>query len=92
MAPGSIAKALGAEGLNSILLEGGSKLAGSFIRAGLVDRLAWFHAPKLIGGDGIPSIAAYGVDRLSDAQSFERIAQKQCGNDIYETYDRKSVI
>lgn len=90
LAPVSIAEALGAEGLNSVLLEGGSKLAGSFISAGLVDRLAWFHAPKLIGGDGISSIAAYGVESLSDAQSFHRIAQNQCGKDIYETYDRKS--
>lgn len=90
LAPTSIAKALGAKGLNSVLLEGGSKLASSFISAGLVDRLAWFHSPKLIGGDGIPSIAAYGVEKLSDAQSFHRITQNQCGKDIYGVYDRRS--
>ena len=38
--PELIAKALGIEGLNSVLLEGGGKLAGSFISAGLVDHLA----------------------------------------------------
>jgi diaminohydroxyphosphoribosylaminopyrimidine deaminase/5-amino-6-(5-phosphoribosylamino)uracil reductase len=89
-APEAVAEALGIEGLNSVLIEGGSKLAGSFMSAGLIDRLAWFHAPKLIGGDGVPSIAAYGVESLSDAQSFYRTAQYQCGKDIYETYERKS--
>ena len=90
LAPKLIAKALGIEGLNSVLLEGGSKVVGSFISAGLVDQLAWFHAPKLIGGDGVPSIAAYGVESLLDAQSFQLTTQHQCGNDIYETYDRKN--
>jgi diaminohydroxyphosphoribosylaminopyrimidine deaminase / 5-amino-6-(5-phosphoribosylamino)uracil reductase len=90
LVPELIANALGVEGLNSVLLEGGGKLAGSFISAGLIDHLAWFHAPKLIGDDGIPSIAAYGVESLLDIQSFQRTAQHQCGNDIYETYDRKN--
>jgi diaminohydroxyphosphoribosylaminopyrimidine deaminase/5-amino-6-(5-phosphoribosylamino)uracil reductase len=89
-APEDMALALGIEGLNSVLIEGGSKLAGAFISAGLIDRLAWFHAPKLIGGDGVPSIAAYGLESLKDAQSFQRTAQYQCGKDIYETYDRRS--
>jgi diaminohydroxyphosphoribosylaminopyrimidine deaminase/5-amino-6-(5-phosphoribosylamino)uracil reductase len=89
-APEVMAEVLGNEGLNSVLIEGGSKIAGSFMSAGLIDRLAWFHAPKLIGGDGIPSIAAYGVESLIDAQYFQRTAQYQCGKDIYETYDRKS--
>ena len=89
-APEVMAKALGLEGLNSVLIEGGSKLAGSFMSARLIDRLSWFHAPKIIGGDGVPSVAAYGVDSLIDAQSFQRTAQYQCGKDIYETYERKS--
>ena len=90
LAPEVMAEALGDEGINSVLIEGGGKLAGSFMSAGLIDRLAWFHAPKLIGGDGIPSIAAYGVENLLDAQSFQRTAQHKCGKDIYETYDLKS--
>jgi len=89
-APEAMAEALGSEGLNSILIEGGSKLAASFMGAGLIDRLAWFHSPKLIGGDGVPSIAAFGVESLSDAQSFQRTAQYQRGKDIYETYERMS--
>ena len=54
--------ALGERGLTRLLVEGGADLAAALLRAGLVDRLAWFHAPMLIGGDGIPAIAALGLD------------------------------
>ena len=85
--PELIAKTLGTYGFNNVLLEGGSKLAGSFISAGLVDRLAWFRAPNIIGGDGIDSIAGCGVENLQEAKSFKRVSQHQCGNDIYEMYE-----
>ena len=88
LTPELIAKNLGIEGLNNVLLEGGSKLAGSFIGAGLIDRLAWFQAPKIIGGDGINSIAEFGVENLLDAQSYRRISQRQCGKDLHEIYER----
>jgi diaminohydroxyphosphoribosylaminopyrimidine deaminase/5-amino-6-(5-phosphoribosylamino)uracil reductase len=44
-------RALAAEGVQSLLLEGGATLAGSFLRAGLVDKVLVFVAP-LLGGDG----------------------------------------
>jgi diaminohydroxyphosphoribosylaminopyrimidine deaminase / 5-amino-6-(5-phosphoribosylamino)uracil reductase len=42
---------LAAEGVQSLLLEGGPMLAGAFLSAGLVDRLLVFVAPVLAGGD-----------------------------------------
>ena len=44
--------ALGAEGVQSLLLEGGPTLAGAFFSEGLVDKLLLFVAPVLAGGDG----------------------------------------
>ena len=47
-------RTLAAEGVQSLLLEGGPTLAGAFLRAGLVDKLVVFVAPKLSGaGPGI---------------------------------------
>jgi len=89
LAPIAMADALGTEGLNSVLIEGGSKLAGAFMRAGLIDRLAWFHAAKLIGGDGVPSVASFGVESLVDILSFYRTDLRTCGEDIFETYERR---
>lgn len=75
-------KALGERGLTRVLVEGGAQLAASLLRAGLVDRLLWFHAPRVIGGDGVPAIAAFDFDRLADAPSFERIAVEAVGDDV----------
>src|SRR5262245_51482664 len=44
--------ALAAEGVQSLLLEGGPTLAGAFLEAGLIDKLAVFVAPVVTGGDG----------------------------------------
>lgn len=88
-APPAMAEALAAEGLNSVLIEGGGKLAGVFMQVGLIDRLAWFHAAKIIGGDGVPSVAPFGVESLEHAPSFHRTALRTCGEDIFETYERR---
>jgi diaminohydroxyphosphoribosylaminopyrimidine deaminase/5-amino-6-(5-phosphoribosylamino)uracil reductase len=45
-------RALAAEGVQSLLLEGGPTLAGAFLEAGLVDKLLLFIAPVIAGGDG----------------------------------------
>lgn len=87
--PEAIARVLAGKGLTRVLIEGGGTLAGSFMAAGLVDCLAWFHAPKLIGGDGVPALAPFGVDTLSDGPSFRRTGLFRCGGDILETYERE---
>ena len=74
--------ALGERGVTRLLIEGGARLAAALLRAGLVDRLAWFHAPLLIGGDGTPAVAALGLDRLADAPGFERLSVARVGDDM----------
>jgi diaminohydroxyphosphoribosylaminopyrimidine deaminase/5-amino-6-(5-phosphoribosylamino)uracil reductase len=58
---------LAAEGVQSILLEGGPTLAGAFLDAGLVDKLLLYVAPVLNGGDGPTAFPRLGsVARLSN--------------------------
>lgn len=83
-------EALAERGITRALLEGGSRVAGAFLRAGLVDRIAWFRAPRLIGGDGVPAAAAIGVDLLFDTPSFLRSGVIEAGGDLLETYQRKA--
>ena len=78
-------RALGYKGLTRLLVEGGGGLAASLLRAGLVDRLVWLHAPLLIGGDGIPAVAAVGL-ALDGAPRFERLSAETVGGDLLETY------
>ncbi len=80
---------LGRRGLTRVLVEGGSTLAAVLLRAGLVDRLAWFRAPLLIGGDGIPAVAGFGLAELAEARRFERVALETVGEDVLETLRRR---
>lgn len=79
-------KDLGALGLTRLLVEGGSRIAGAFIRYGLVDRVVWFRAPLLLGGDGIPVISGFGVDGIGQAPILRRLGMSRIGGDVMETY------
>ena len=79
---------LGARGLTRILVEGGGRLAAALLRAGLVDRLIWMHAPMAVGGDGIPAIADLGLQHLADAPRFELMSIEVVGGDVVEIFRR----
>ncbi|MEM9055503.1 MAG: dihydrofolate reductase family protein, partial [Pseudomonadota bacterium] len=74
------------EDLTKIFLEGGGQLAASFIRAGLVDTIHWFRAPILIGGDGLPAIAALGLTDMDAAPRWKAISAEAIGDDVLTTY------
>jgi len=79
---------LGKRGLTRVLVEGGAQLAAALLRAELVDHMAWFRAPRLIGGDGIPAITAFGIDKLAAMPRFERVSIENIGEDVLETFRR----
>ena len=85
--PGALA-ALAQAGLTSVLVEGGAGLAASFLRAGLVDRLALYQAPSVIGGDGVPAVQAMGVAGLDAMPRFRRVAQSGVGDDLLTEFSR----
>lgn len=76
------------EGLRSLLIEGGSTLAASFIRADMVDEIAWFRAPILIGGEGLPALGALGLTDLKSAARWRPVATERIGDDVLDTYVR----
>ncbi|HVE21127.1 MAG TPA: bifunctional diaminohydroxyphosphoribosylaminopyrimidine deaminase/5-amino-6-(5-phosphoribosylamino)uracil reductase RibD [Acidocella sp.] len=80
------ARMLAQEGLTRILCEGGGTLAAGLLRANLVDRLAWFHAPGIIGGDGWPAAQAFGVAKLAAMPRFIPMACERWGDDWLTTY------
>jgi diaminohydroxyphosphoribosylaminopyrimidine deaminase / 5-amino-6-(5-phosphoribosylamino)uracil reductase len=81
---------LGHRGLTRLLVEGGGGLAAALLKADLVDRIAWFHAPRILGGDGRPAVAAMGLDALASAPRFERLGLEAVGEDVLETLRRAS--
>jgi diaminohydroxyphosphoribosylaminopyrimidine deaminase/5-amino-6-(5-phosphoribosylamino)uracil reductase len=86
--PRAAMSALGSQGLTRVMVEGGAGLAAALLRARLVDRIVWFRAPSLIGGDGLPATGSIAVDALGDAPSFVRVAIAETGPDLLETYAR----
>jgi diaminohydroxyphosphoribosylaminopyrimidine deaminase/5-amino-6-(5-phosphoribosylamino)uracil reductase len=77
-----------AEGIRTLLLEGGSHLAASFVRAGAVHELAWFRAPILIGGEGLSAVAELGLTDLKSATRWRPVATERIGDDVLDTYVR----
>lgn len=75
-------------GYATVMIEAGAGIAASAIRGGLVDRVEWFRAPVLLGGDGLSVTAALGLESLGDAPMFKRIGLIERGADIQESYER----
>jgi diaminohydroxyphosphoribosylaminopyrimidine deaminase/5-amino-6-(5-phosphoribosylamino)uracil reductase len=85
-------QALGEAGLTRILVEGGAQLAASLLRADLVDRIAWFHAPAVMGGDAWPAVQAFGIERLGAMPRFTRVGETPMGDDILSQFVRRDLV
>jgi len=82
----SALRELGSRSLQSVLVEGGSTIAGEFLDAGLVNKVTFFLAPKIIGGTDAPSaIGGRGVEAMAEALELERVTVTQRGKDIEVT-------
>lgn len=76
---------LGKQGIHSILLEGGSRLAGEALRQGLIDECVFFYAPKVIGSDGFSPFAITGITDMSRSIQFRDLSVKRIGTDLMVT-------
>jgi diaminohydroxyphosphoribosylaminopyrimidine deaminase / 5-amino-6-(5-phosphoribosylamino)uracil reductase len=83
-----VAAALAGQGLRRLFVEGGGEVAASLLRAGLVDRLEWFRAPIVIGGDGHAGVGDLFLDALADAPRLRRVDLRVLGDDVWESYER----
>ena len=84
----TVVEALEKEGLSRLFVEGGGQVAASFLRCGLVDRLEWFRAPRVIGGEGRPGVGALAIAALADAPHFRRVEVRELGPDLWERYEK----
>ena len=67
--------------VQSLLVEGGATIHGAFIKSGLVDRVAVFVAPKLLGGATAPGPAGGPGLLLPDAVRLGRLTARPIGDD-----------
>lgn len=75
-------------GVDHILVEGGAKVAASFLRADLVDRLLVYRAPILLGG-GIAALGDLGLTALTETHGRWHLTDARAlGSDRLEVYER----
>jgi diaminohydroxyphosphoribosylaminopyrimidine deaminase/5-amino-6-(5-phosphoribosylamino)uracil reductase len=74
---------LGERQMTNLLVEGGGKVLGSFLDAGLINEVHAFVAPMLIGGKGSSPFAGSGVEQIDLADRLERCHVEQIEGDLY---------
>jgi diaminohydroxyphosphoribosylaminopyrimidine deaminase/5-amino-6-(5-phosphoribosylamino)uracil reductase len=73
---------LGQAGITSLLVEGGSRVHGSFLESGLVDQLLLFVAPTFIGGQGVPLATFSAKKKANRLPQFKLIKTRRYGEDV----------
>jgi diaminohydroxyphosphoribosylaminopyrimidine deaminase/5-amino-6-(5-phosphoribosylamino)uracil reductase len=74
---------MGAAGITSLLVEGGSRVAASAVAAGIINKAVMFYAPKFSGGnDGVPICRGSGAQLMRDSLPLHDIEVRQFGDDV----------
>jgi diaminohydroxyphosphoribosylaminopyrimidine deaminase/5-amino-6-(5-phosphoribosylamino)uracil reductase len=74
---------LAERGITSVLLEGGSSLNSHALEEGIVDKVMFFIAPKIMGGtDSYSAVGGKTSLHLEDAYSLRNITTKKLGDDL----------
>lgn len=76
---------LGRRSIQSVLVEGGASVAGSFIDARLVNKVTFFIAPKIVGGSALSAIGGSGVERMTETLELQHVEVIQHGRDLEVT-------
>ena len=75
-------KTLGAEQVTSLLVEGGGEVNASFLLQHLAHRIAFFYAPKILGGrDARKAVAGEGARNLKEALTLRDVEWRKLGDD-----------
>lgn len=84
-------KQLGEMNITSLLVEGGSRVLASALADDIADKVFFFYAPKILGGDdGVPICRGKGAALISDAVAVTNIEVHRFDNDVMiEGYIKK---
>jgi len=77
-----VLKKLASLGITSVLIEGGATVAASALKQKIVDKLLFFYAPKILGGDGVAMIGGLGIRRMNQVIRIWRMEVRKSGGDL----------
>jgi len=81
--------ALRARGVNSIVVEGGGRLAASLMNEGLVDRFYWIQSPLWLGEAAVPAFAGRTGRSMAEAERWPVVERRALGQDTLLVLDRR---
>lgn len=87
--PAQALETLRSRGVGSLLVEGGGRLAGALLTAGLVDRYYWVQSPLWLGAGSVPAVAGLPGIPLDEAKAWRVSERRALGEDTLLVVDRR---
>ncbi|HEY3029397.1 MAG TPA: bifunctional diaminohydroxyphosphoribosylaminopyrimidine deaminase/5-amino-6-(5-phosphoribosylamino)uracil reductase RibD [Bradyrhizobium sp.] len=84
----SVLRALSEKGITRLLVEGGARVASSFVAAGLVDEVWLLRGAEPVGADGVAALDALPLTSITQSPSFRVRASESLQKDTLTIYER----
>jgi len=84
----AVLRALSERGITRLLVEGGARVASSFVAAGMVDEVWLLRGPDAVGTDGIAALDALPLAAITQSPAFKRSASETLQEDVLTIYER----
>jgi diaminohydroxyphosphoribosylaminopyrimidine deaminase/5-amino-6-(5-phosphoribosylamino)uracil reductase len=84
----AVLHALSERGITRLMVEGGARVASSFVAAGLVDEIWLLRGPGTIGADGVSALGATPLGAITQSPAFRVRASEALGKDTLTIYER----
>jgi diaminohydroxyphosphoribosylaminopyrimidine deaminase/5-amino-6-(5-phosphoribosylamino)uracil reductase len=84
----AVLHALAEKGITRLLVEGGARVASSFVSAGLVDEVWLLRGPEMIGAGGVAALEALPLTAITQSPSFRVRASETLEKDTLTVYER----
>jgi len=84
----TVLHALATAGITRLLVEGGARVASSFVAAGLVDEVWLLRGPGAVGADGVPALEALPLSAITGSPGFKVRASETLQKDTLTIYER----
>src|SRR5262245_58263768 len=84
----TVLHALSERGVSRLLVEGGARVASSFVAAGLADEIWLLRGPATVGAEGVPALDAIPLAAITQSPAFRVRASETLDNDTLTIYER----
>jgi diaminohydroxyphosphoribosylaminopyrimidine deaminase/5-amino-6-(5-phosphoribosylamino)uracil reductase len=84
----AVLHALSEKGITTLMVEGGARVASSFVAAGLADEIWLLRGPDVVGAAGVPALHALPLDAITQSPGFRVRASETLQEDTLTIYER----